>query len=78
MLLVCVYPVVKKCCVFCAQFIYSLCKTFAVVFCMFMNTARVLTFGALLRLYTEIIKTNNHNNKYNNTYVINKALLINE
>ncbi len=48
------------------------------VFCIFMNTARVLMFGALLWLYTEIIKTNNHNNKYNDTYVINKVLLINE
>ena len=48
------------------------------VFCMFMNIAHALTFGALLWLYTEIIKTNNHNNKYNNTYVVNKVLLINE
>ena len=48
------------------------------VFCMLMNTSSVLGFGALLRLYTEIKKTNNYNNKYNNAYVINKVLLINE
>ena len=53
-------------------------KTFAVVFYMFINISGVIRFGALLWLYTETIKTNNHNNKYNNTYVINKALLINE
>ena len=53
-------------------------KTFAEFFYIFMNTSGVIRFGALLWLYTEIIKTNNHNNKYNNTYVINKVLLINE
>jgi len=66
----CVYPVAKKLGFSCAQFVKGLFIRFPRGLGLFMNILCAFLIKGLLRLCTELIKTNNNNNKYNNTYVI--------
>jgi hypothetical protein len=66
----CVYPVAKKLGFSCAQFVKGLFIRFPRGLGLFMNILCAFLIKDLLRLCTELIKTNNNNNKYNNTYVI--------
>ena len=70
MFVLCVYPVAKKLGFSCAQFVKGLFIRFPKGLGLFMNILCVFLIKGLLRLCTELIKTNNNNNKYNNTYVI--------
>ena len=70
MFVLCVYPVAKKLGFSCAQFVKGLLIRFPKGLGLFMNILYVFVIKDLLRLCTELIKTNNNNNKYNNTYVI--------
>ena len=70
MFVLCVYPVAKKLGFFCAQFVKGLFICFPKGLWLFMNILCAFLIKDLLRLCTELIKTNNNNNKYNNTYVI--------
>ena len=70
MFVLCVYPVAKKLGFSCAQFVKSLFIRFPKGLGLFVNTLCAFLIKVFLRLYTELIKTNNNNNKYNNTYVI--------
>ena len=70
MFVLCVYPVAKKLGFSCAQFVKGLCIRFPKGLGLFMNILWVFLIKDLLQLCTELIKTNNNNNKYNNTYVI--------
>lgn len=70
MFVLCVYPVAKKLGFSCAQFVKGLFIRFPRGLGLFMNILCVFLIKDLLRLCTELIKTNNNNNKYNNTYVI--------
>jgi hypothetical protein len=66
----CVYPVAKKLGFSCAQFVKGLFVRFPKGLGLFVNTPCAFLIKVFLQLYTELIKTNNNNNKYNNTYVI--------
>jgi hypothetical protein len=66
----CAYPVAKKLGFSCAQFVKGLFIRFPKGLGLFMNILCVFLIKDLLQLCTELIKTNNNNNKYNNTYVI--------
>jgi hypothetical protein len=66
----CVYPVAKKLGFSCAQFVKGLFIRFPKGLGVFVNTFCAFLIKVFLQLYTELIKTNNNNNKYNNTYVI--------
>lgn len=70
MFVLCVYPVAKKLGFSCAQFVKGLFIRFPKGLGLFMNILCAFLIKDLLRLCTELIKTNNNNNKYNNTYVI--------
>lgn len=70
MFVLCVYPVAKKLGFSCAQFVKGLFIRFPRGLGLFMNILCAFLIKDLLRLCTELIKTNNNNNKYNNTYVI--------
>jgi len=66
----CVYPVAKKLGFSCAQFVKGLFIRFPKGLGLFVNTLYAFLIKVFLQLYTELIKTNNNNNKYNNTYFI--------
>ena len=68
MFVLCVYPVAKKLGFSCAQFVKGLFIRFPRGLGLFMNILCAFLIKDLLRLCTELIKTNNNNNKYNNTY----------
>ena len=70
MFVLCVYPVAKKLGFSCAQFVKGLFILFPKGLGLFVNTLCAFLIKVFLQLYTELIKTNNNNNKYNNTYVI--------
>ena len=70
MFVLCVYPVAKKLGFSCAQFVKGLFVCFPEGLGLFVNTLCAFLIKVFLQLYTELIKTNNNNNKYNNTYVI--------
>ena len=70
MFVLCVYPVAKKLGFSCAQFVKGLFIRFPKGLGLFMNILCAFLIKDLLRLCTELIKANNNNNKYNNTYVI--------
>ena len=70
MFVLCVYPVAKKLGFSCAQFVKGLFIGFPKGLGLFVNTLYAFLIKVFLQLYTELIKTNNNNNKYNNTYVI--------
>ena len=70
MFVLCVYPVAKKLGFSCAQFVKGLFICFPKALGLFVNTLCAFLIKVFLQLYTELIKTNNNNNKYNNTYVI--------
>ena len=70
MFVLCVYPVAKKLGFSCAQFVKGLFIRFPKGLGLFMNILCAFLIKDLLWLCTELIKTNNNNNKYNNTYVI--------
>ena len=70
MFVLCVYPVAKKLGFSCAQFVKGLFIRFPKGLGLFVNILCAFLIKVFLQLYTELIKTNNNNNKYNNTYVI--------
>ena len=70
MFVLCVYPVAKKLGFSCTQFVKGLFIPFPKGLGLFVNTLCALLIKVFLQLYTELIKTNNNNNKYNNAYVI--------